>query len=182
MKKIIMTLSFLAASLIAGQAMSAPSIVLDDINLVAGQTTADVRVFIQTDNSAPVDAVYFNLQAIPGFNLTGVTVNQPTSSWVPTVAGDKFGATDYGWPSVAIESNYQFATMSFSFDSTFFDTIPSVQITFDEYVLGDLDGLDYTSVPISGGLVSAAPVPVPAAAWLLGSGLLGLMGLRRKNS
>jgi len=27
-----------------------------------------------------------------------------------------------------------------------------------------------------------APVPVPAAAWLLGSGLLGLMGLRRKNS
>jgi len=27
-----------------------------------------------------------------------------------------------------------------------------------------------------------APVPVPAAAWLLGSGLLGLIGLRRKNS
>lgn len=26
------------------------------------------------------------------------------------------------------------------------------------------------------------PVPVPAAAWLLGSGLLGLIGIRRKNS
>jgi hypothetical protein len=27
-----------------------------------------------------------------------------------------------------------------------------------------------------------APVPVPAAAWLLGSGLLGLFGLRRKKA
>jgi hypothetical protein len=29
--------------------------------------------------------------------------------------------------------------------------------------------------------VEARAVPVPAAAWLLGSGLLGLVGLRRKK-
>lgn len=29
-------------------------------------------------------------------------------------------------------------------------------------------------------LVSGSPVPIPAAAWLLGSGLIGLIGLRRK--
>jgi hypothetical protein len=29
---------------------------------------------------------------------------------------------------------------------------------------------------------NAAPVPVPAAAWLLGSGVLGLIGLRRRNA
>jgi hypothetical protein len=29
---------------------------------------------------------------------------------------------------------------------------------------------------------TAAPVPVPAAAWLLGSGVLGLIGLRRRNA
>ncbi len=29
---------------------------------------------------------------------------------------------------------------------------------------------------------TAAPVPVPAAAWLLGSGVLGLFGLRRRNA
>ena len=30
--------------------------------------------------------------------------------------------------------------------------------------------------------VNAAPVPVPAAVWLLGSGLIGLIGIRRKNA
>ena len=30
------------------------------------------------------------------------------------------------------------------------------------------------------GLVGASPVPVPAAAWLLGAGLFGLVGIRRK--
>lgn len=184
MKKIIMTLSFIAATLSAGQAMSAPAVVLDDVNLVAGQTSVAIDVYIQADVSAQVDAVYFELDPIAGFALTGVTIYQPTTDWIPTVVlgSQKFGATDYGFPSVAIDSNYRFATMNFSFADTFFDTIPSVQISFKDYVLGDLDGMDYNSVPLSGGLVSAAPVPVPAAAWLLGSGLLGLMGLRRKGS
>jgi hypothetical protein len=31
-------------------------------------------------------------------------------------------------------------------------------------------------------VASAAPVPVPAAAWLLGSGLLGLAGVTRKKT
>jgi hypothetical protein len=33
---------------------------------------------------------------------------------------------------------------------------------------------------ILGGTVSLAVVPIPAAGWLLGSGLVGLVGLRRK--
>lgn len=31
-------------------------------------------------------------------------------------------------------------------------------------------------------VLNASPVPVPAAVWLLGSGLLGLIGIRRKNA
>ncbi len=37
-----------------------------------------------------------------------------------------------------------------------------------------------TVTDFSGGLVSGAPAPIPGAAWLLSSGLLGLIGLKRK--
>jgi len=37
------------------------------------------------------------------------------------------------------------------------------------------DGDDWTSEPVT------SAVPVPAAVWLLGSGLLGLIGIRRRN-
>ena len=41
-----------------------------------------------------------------------------------------------------------------------------------------------TTTAIADGMIytAANPVPVPAAVWLLASGLLGLVGLRRKNS
>ena len=47
------------------------------------------------------------------------------------------------------------------------------------------DGLDGSGAEISGNTlaVDLAPVPVPAAVWLFGSGLLGLVGIaRRKQS
>ena len=33
---------------------------------------------------------------------------------------------------------------------------------------------------IRGGWAAVAPVPIPGAVWLLGSGLVGLLGFRRK--
>ncbi|WP_141694756.1 VPLPA-CTERM sorting domain-containing protein [Candidatus Thiodiazotropha endoloripes] len=41
------------------------------------------------------------------------------------------------------------------------------------------DGLGYTSD--SGVFLSVNPVPIPAAAWLFGSGLLGFIGVSRRN-
>ncbi|MEA5115639.1 MAG: VPLPA-CTERM sorting domain-containing protein [Geobacteraceae bacterium] len=39
----------------------------------------------------------------------------------------------------------------------------------------------FTATGLSGYAVTGnAPVPIPAAAWLLGSGLMGLVGLRRR--
>jgi len=45
---------------------------------------------------------------------------------------------------------------------------------------GNLDDFEFTNLYLAYES-AAAPVPVPAAVWLLGSGLLGLVGLRRKN-
>jgi len=45
-------------------------------------------------------------------------------------------------------------------------------------------GLNWSIVDINGGkqllITEAQPVPIPAAVWLFGSGLLGLAGSRRK--
>jgi hypothetical protein len=45
----------------------------------------------------------------------------------------------------------------------------------------DLNNNATTTVQLLAEGVTATPTPIPAAAWLLGSGLLGLVGLRRKN-
>jgi hypothetical protein len=183
MKKKIMTLSFIATLLIAGQAQSAPVVVLDSIDLLEGQTSVDVGLYIQTDFASPVDTAAFEISPVAGFNLTGVTFNAPTG-WVPTVnlAANKFGATDYGWPAnVITDSNYYFATMSFSFLDSFFATNDSVQISFKSFELADDMGTPYHNASISGGVVNAPAVPVPGAVWLLGAGLSGLVALRRRT-
>jgi len=55
---------------------------------------------------------------------------------------------------------------------------------FDLYSDGNLDLLDDTeSNQFSGSfLVRQSPVPIPTAVWLFGSGLIGLVGMRKKPS
>jgi len=184
MRKKIIALVFISALLSAGQAYSAPVIVLDSADVLAGDTSVNINLFIQTDASAPVDTAAFEINHITGFDLTDVSIFAPTN-WFPTVnlAANKFGATDFGFPANTItDSNYHFATMTFSFADTFFDSINSVQIAFKSFDLGSDLGVVYSDVPVSGGVVSAPAVPIPGAVWLLGAGLSGLVALRRKNS
>ncbi|NMC75423.1 MAG: VPLPA-CTERM sorting domain-containing protein [Geobacteraceae bacterium] len=48
--------------------------------------------------------------------------------------------------------------------------------------LGTMPGLDPLSLFGNfGANVDVVPAPLPAAGWLLGSGLLGLMGIRRNR-
>ena len=64
--------------------------------------------------------------------------------------------------------------------STFFSSILGtgnvLTLTFDARGDGGSEVFAFDNIRID-----ASPVPVPAAVWLLGSGLVGLIGVRRKN-
>jgi hypothetical protein len=60
---------------------------------------------------------------------------------------------------------------------------PSNYVIFDHSYANDPYNLGYTlsGMPLVNAYATATPTPVPAAAWLLGSGLLGLAGIRRSK-
>lgn len=61
-------------------------------------------------------------------------------------------------------------------DGTYLDT--SGNVIYDPYPTTGSPGFDLDAVGV---IHQGTPVPVPAAAWLLGSGLVGLVGLRRRR-
>ena len=74
----------------------------------------------------------------------------------------------------------RFTLATLSFDAVAAGTSP---IDLDFVALRDSVGLPLDAVPLGGEVIikSSTPVPVPAAVWLFGSGLLALIGLSREK-
>jgi hypothetical protein len=83
-----------------------------------------------------------------------------------------FQASWNGSPVTAFSSTVSFDWTQYTF--TVQATGPTTLIAFSGQETGGMYHIDNVSV------VQASTVPIPAGVWLLGSGLIGLVGLRRK--
>ena len=61
-------------------------------------------------------------------------------------------------------------------DGSYLDS--SGDVIYDPYPTWGSAGFDLDAV----GVINQSPVPIPGAVWLLGSGLLGIVGIRRKRT
>lgn len=118
--------------------------------------------------------VTFNTSVI---SLTGVTV---ASQWSPAAAADGDGLAGLAFPLPVSGDNVLLATLSF-------DALTQGATTLEaSATVGDLtEGFPLAS----GGFAeviytpgSVEVVPLPAAVWLFGSGLLGLIGVARRKT
>jgi hypothetical protein len=103
---------------------------------------------------------------------------------------------NYPWigSPIYVAANQSVSLGTFTFEATaglVADTLSDLWVVDDVHV-GDLtyssiisfnDSYgEYASTMLTAQGADVAPVPVPAAVWLLGSGLVGLVGLRRRSN
>jgi hypothetical protein len=104
------------------------------------------------------------------------TGTEPGSYAGPVSAGTSFGAE----LNLAGISTANFLGLDIYGGDTFGDLVHPGDFNGQLPLLASVTlGLDVADGSL---VINPAPVPVPAAVWLLGSGLLALVGVRRRNS
>jgi hypothetical protein len=123
----------------------------------------------------PASTDYLTLDVSNIHNLVGQHVNNYGKSW-----GTAFDLEDLVDDPLVLsglvnldEINYV-SIVDIPGNGTFTDTQGNG--IYDAWVTWGSGGLDFDAL----GVINQEPVPIPAAVWLLGSGLLGLVGIRRK--
>jgi|GEM_PF-3214017 len=128
-------------------------------------------------NSGFTQNVLFTDFAIDLYSFESVTVE--AEYWSVSYLGEKWTMTADGnsitLPGSAGGAFWQTATLNITPSGEF-------SIVFSESTSGnDKMTLEYIKVTATGSDTSS-PVPVPAAVWLFGSGLVGIVGIRRKKA
>ena len=176
---------------------------LDDnmtIDTVGGTVTTDLYALVVDDD--PSSGIAYELQSF-GLNLEydaallGITHGTVFSDWIfgaPVFDNSTDGSLimsgayfNFSPPPYGIGSPMLLGTIVFECEGiglsplTIFDSDKGGSIA-DFALAGEVGGLDLDDQIMNGVQIGSInnPVPIPGAVWLLGSGLLGLVGLRRK--
>ena len=158
-------------------------------------TVGDIDFSVQVINSAfTVSGSNFGMQnfsfnydtaltVVPA-NITGITPAAWTISQ-DTNAGGGFGKFEF---QLAGTGSTRTSLLNFSISGVAGDSINDYAIgstlnpSSGNFFAAHIAGFDMTDGVTSAQFSGSSPVPVPAAVWLFGSGLLGLVGVARRRS
>ncbi len=137
-----------------------------------------------------IDGPWYTFEAGPYFDTT----TYPTQAfawdsendtwgeeldWTKPVNPDLDPTEDFAGLSVAeVIALYDGSAGGTGYDLADLNDLYGVELDWIRYIRVESNG---TSRPEVDGFADVAPVPIPGAVWLLSSGLLGLVGLRRKH-
>jgi len=152
-------------------------------------------------------SMIFHAPIAEGNWIMGPDLNNPIGSSNPNDIGllgpqekwEIFGFTDSVNPNITSTDGYgvasAYASIANGFDGTVgtdgssgilldeaFKNVAAVWIHYNGYPSTPLDGIEFDLKVDNIVLGAPAQVPVPAAAWLFGSGLLGLLSFGRKKA
>jgi hypothetical protein len=110
-----------------------------------------------------------------GGNVPGTTQIYSTQYTIPALSDNWYGPSGLTWELSAGTYWLSFEPISGLFSSKNSPTYPLSNYAYFNSTLGP----SWTEGSSFGVRIYAEPVPIPAAVWLLGSGLIGLIGIRR---
>ena len=159
--------------------------VSNDVDIWSFDLTANAGMGVSISNGAQTD---YN-----GFDPLIVLFMQDSGNYYPVAANDPWSyGTSFSF--TPWQSGTYFLTVS-AFGNSPQDAFGNNQYdpqfwTDDYYGLGTsfsrFEGQSFTSfdyeLSFNGTVAAPSPIPLPAAAWLFGSGVLGLLGLARRRN